>query len=351
MRSGHSRFLLASSTDARNLRPVVEGSFVSALAFLLVLIGCGASPRVEPTEPTAEPLQTTAEPPEPICGNGIVEPGELCDFNVRYLRGCPEGWGLCWGCDYGCNRVPYPQRPYSLIGTAGAESSPWCSNVGVQETEQIAYDDRGYRVAETYNGITLSVVRRDEVDPEYEGVQEVYRDGHLVAWHRRDETGVRSLRYEFDASHRLIAFESTRLGMRQRVDYQLDARGRPITFQTSGQPLPERGGEITYDDRGRPVEIRSGIPEEPGSYVANLTFDAQGFVTHMSVAAEAIFGVPRADITTAVRRNADGQVVGTESTADHNGRVLYRQNAICLEDVFQTMPERPFEERTARPPR
>ena len=50
----------------------------------------------------ATELITLSVAEQAACGNGVVDPGEVCDHAVEYEDACPDVWGMCLFCDKTC---------------------------------------------------------------------------------------------------------------------------------------------------------------------------------------------------------------------------------------------------------
>ena len=141
------------------------------------------------------------------CGDGRISPSEACDTGVAWAGSCPEGWGLCWQCEQGC-------ESWTMITTSS--------------------DD----------GVSTSLRR---------GTVEALGIGHPPPA-CIERTGDNVVRRTFDERGRLTRFE----GIGLTADWERDERGKLLHHRRGGTlyPLHVQRRRSRGDARVHPQHLR-----------------------------------------------------------------------------------------------
>ena len=199
----------------------------------LALAACRASPA--PQLPVAPPAVAAA-----VCGNGIVESGEVCDPNVIWSARCPEPWGMCWNCAPSC--LTWVPTNSELIESV--EQDAYCTQ-----------DIQGGSTARTYDphGFLLTNVQRWDIDSAH-ATHDFHRtpDGTIIGVDS-DYVSTRAelhnrTRFELDAQHRRIrTWDELTPGIEYRFQYADDGPVLRFFGGRSFDGVLETDRRYTYD--------------------------------------------------------------------------------------------------------
>lgn len=183
------------------------------------------------------------------CGNGRVDPGELCDPTVHWADHCPAPWGLCWTCAPNCNgRVLSAGDEF-----VGLVVVPFCTEQTPNSRAEHRYDAHGHLVSYEHYGTIHWTFAYDA-------------QGHMTEQHMRVDP--------HPAEHLFRAWTDDRI-TRAWLDDDLDGRPERTWFfeytpelrldrvwstpTAPGRP-PDSDRRYTYDRNGRVVvdEMRFG---------------------------------------------------------------------------------------------
>ena len=138
---------------------------------MLALLLCSSCHNTRKTAVEHEPAKQRAK--LETCGNGSVDPGELCDRSSEVRHACPSGWGACYVCD------------------------EWCSGYALESfTYSVGYIERR---PEQYNDSCCSVLSRPEMRGACTLVDEEYPRRHeKTLWTRHVDDKGRTTRFTRD---------------------------------------------------------------------------------------------------------------------------------------------------------
>ena len=267
--------------------PVPSLKFPAApLAAVLLLAACPASTSPRPT-PTAETAEETP-PPEPpaVCGNAIVEPGEVCDDG--YGATCPDGWALCMHC-VRCEGRVLRQDPLEL-GPWPPPPLPSCRWTDARgDVAEQAYDDRGRLIEARHIPFNGTVDR--------------------VTTYTWDDRG-RPLGHQIDHG----------------ADGTIDDRFQ-VTYPEPGVSHTEVhvGGELlyrtveTFTPDGRPLRAVSTDPDDTVTDDTTLTYDEAG---RRIRSASDFDGDGKPDSVEEYERDAEGHIVVIRSRERRDGELV-----------------------------
>lgn len=186
---------------------------------------------------------------QPLCGNGRVDRGELCDPTVHWADRCPAPWGLCWTCAPNCNgRVLSSGDEF-----VGLVIVPFCSERSPSARSEHRYDDHGHILSYDHYGtihwtfaydalgrMTEQHMRVDPHAPEH--LFRAWTDDRITrAWLDDDLDGAPDRTWVFDYT----------------PEHRLD---RVWTTPSVEGHVPESDRRYTYDRNGRVIvdEMRFG---------------------------------------------------------------------------------------------
>jgi hypothetical protein len=196
-------------------------------------LGCGGQARPSPS------LEQVAGP---VCGNGIVERGELCDPNVAWADRCPEPWGMCWTCGPSCTtRIPSHSEPVEHLS-----EQIFCTQASPGSTTTRSYGAYGHVMSQ----------------------RQTWASGPSASstvFHRDDHNRIVGVDQQFDGNQ---------MKSQSRIRHELDTAGRRI--RTWDETQPDREWRYLYGEDGLLLRMWGGKTTSPPESDRRLSYDLAG---------------------------------------------------------------------------